>query len=307
MVRIKALPNPKYGLAEDQMRMFGKLVEEFFDYLLKQDVRVEDWVPTLINNLLLDGTCYPMALWTVETKKVKEIVFDESGQPQLAPGNPGEPVEILKEEVEKVTYEGDKDNLIDSLDETMDSEEDAFIHSKTLQENRILANFCLLSGIFDMYVNEPLPFYDPYPYIINMAASYKTEFCPPWDFVDFQEVMLNYQKTSTAEFEFDDCQLMTTGSNFGDIALLQTNYEDGMYDLLKLCRPVILFHLESYIDHYGEQSELKDLVTEENCDECAKDKDWNLFSLLTKLAFGKDSAIFFRIDNSDCFTLVDDK
>jgi hypothetical protein len=178
------------------------------------------------------------------------------------------------------------------------SEEGAFTHSKTLQENRILANFCLLSGIFDMYVIEPVPFYEPYPYIIHMSPSYKKEFCPPWDYVDFQEVMLNYQKSSTTEFEFDDCQLMATGPNFGDIALLQTNYEDGMYDLLKLCRPVLLFDLH----RDGEK-----FVTEENCDECAKDKNWNLFSLLTKLAFGKDSEIFLRIDDSDCFTLVDDK
>jgi hypothetical protein len=189
------------------------------------------------------------------------------------------------------------------------SEEDAFIHSKTLQENRILANFCLLSGIFDMYVNEPMKFNDIYPYIIHMQPSHREEFCPPWAFVDFQEVMLNYEKSSTTEFEFDDCQLMTTGPNFGDIALLQTWYcADGMYDLLKLCRPVILFHLECTVDHFdGEQLDLKQLVTEENCDECAKDKDWNLFSLLTKLAFGKDSEIFFRIDDSDCFTLVDNK
>jgi hypothetical protein len=36
--------------------------------------------------------------------------------------------EIDEEELdEKITYEGDKDNLIDSLDETMDSEKDAFM------------------------------------------------------------------------------------------------------------------------------------------------------------------------------------
>ena len=110
LVSFKALPNPVFGLTEDQMRTFGKVVEEFFDIVLKHEVKVEDWIPFLINNLLLDGTTYQLASWELEKRLVKQIAFGEDGQP--IPGGPGSTAAYEKEEVERVVFEGVKVEVI---------------------------------------------------------------------------------------------------------------------------------------------------------------------------------------------------
>lgn len=72
IVSVRGLPNPQFGLDELQMRLFGKQVEELFDYLLKNEVRIERWMPSLVHNLLLDGNAYVLLDWTVETRLVRE-------------------------------------------------------------------------------------------------------------------------------------------------------------------------------------------------------------------------------------------
>lgn len=177
------------------------------------------------------------------------------------------------------------------------AEEGAIHHTKELQENRIISIFGLLTGIFDQYVsekrNEAVS-----NYVIKMISNWSHDFCPPWEFVDNTEYYFEFQSVVFLEFEFDEFQIIETGPNFGDTAVLHTReLPDGTYELKKLCRPMILFDLKTP-DHDS-------MVTMSNYKACAKDPNWKLFSLLTKLAFGNDSSIFFRLVMSDCYILVD--
>lgn len=66
---IKAKPNKGASTKEEAQQ-----ITEFDNHVLKNLVKIEELVPQLIHEKLIDGTIYPLLSWETKTKKVKRLV-----------------------------------------------------------------------------------------------------------------------------------------------------------------------------------------------------------------------------------------